>query len=433
MTQARLYGNRRQGREQGTGLQVDSSDLGPQASGGISGSDRGARLGSSLSGTNLARAGDYNQRVVLQAIRRNPDITRIEIAAATGLTAPTIANITGRLFEADLIVDAGRRQGGRGQPAMRLRINPDGCFAIGLNIDRDHVTLVSLDLAGVVRSRFTRQIAFAMPDDVRDVIRTGLDDMRARDVVPFDRVLGVGVALPDDLGQVALPHRPEGYEVWSGIDLAHLLEGIVPWSIHVDNDAAAAAIGEAQFGSGHDHASFFYLLISAGLGGGVVIDGAYYRGATARSGEIGFLPLIAGEPDGRVLQDVVSLSALAERLEEAGIVLGVADPTADLPEAGGAIVDAWLEEATTALVPALIGVNCLINPAAVLLSGRLPDSVLDRLAAQAHEKLVRSAAAMPYVAPIRRAQLSRDAPAVGAAILPFLDHILPSDSILMKG
>ncbi|MEG8024588.1 ROK family protein [Sphingomonas aurantiaca] len=70
---------------------------------------------------------------------------------------------------------------------------------------------------------------------------------------------------------------------------------MVPWSIHIDNDAAAAAIGEAQFGGGLDHASFFYILVSAGLGGGIVTDGTYYRGATGRSGEIGFLPL-AGDP-----------------------------------------------------------------------------------------------------------------------------------------
>ncbi|WP_306286581.1 winged helix-turn-helix domain-containing protein [Sphingomonas sp. Ant20] len=87
---------------------MDFSDFEPHAGGGVTAEERAVRLGPSLSGTNLERAGDYNQRVVLQVIRRNPDITRTEIATMTNLTAPTIANITGRLFEADLIVDAGR-------------------------------------------------------------------------------------------------------------------------------------------------------------------------------------------------------------------------------------------------------------------------------------------------------------------------------------
>jgi hypothetical protein len=41
-----------------------------------------------------------------------------------------------------LIEDAGQRRGGRGQPATRLVINRTACYAIGVNIDRDHITLV---------------------------------------------------------------------------------------------------------------------------------------------------------------------------------------------------------------------------------------------------------------------------------------------------
>lgn len=409
---------------------MNFSDFEASVHGGVTADERAVRLGPSLSGTNLERAGDYNQRVVLQVIRRHPDITRSEIAAMTNLTSPTIANITGRLFDADLIVDAGRRTGARGQPAVRLRINPDGAFAIGLNIDRDHVTLVSLDLTGTVRSRFTRQVSFAMPEDVVEVVRTGIAEIQQSGVIRTDRVLGVGVALPDDLGRVVLPHRPDGYERWGNVDLQMLLADVVPWSIHIDNDAAAAAIGEAQFGSGLDHASFFYILISAGLGGGIVIDGTYYRGADARSGEIGFLPL-NGDPT-RVLQDIVSLSALADRLEKAGVAFGDTDPALPFPARFAPHLAAWIDEASSALVPALTAINCLINPAAILLGGRLPDEILDRLASETLQKLTAAAPNIPATAPIRRATLSRDAPAVGAAILPFLDRMLPSDAILIK-
>ena len=79
--------------------------------------EREARLSDSLSGTNLERAGQYNLRTVLQAIRLDQDTTRVAIARKTGLTAATIANITGRLIEMGLLRNAGRRQGGR--PALR--------------------------------------------------------------------------------------------------------------------------------------------------------------------------------------------------------------------------------------------------------------------------------------------------------------------------
>jgi hypothetical protein len=111
--------------------------------------------GPELSGTNLERAGDHNQRVTLHAIRVNGPVTRTDLAAMTGLTAAAIANITKRLLKDRLILEAGRLRGARGQPATKLVINPDSCFSIGLNVDRDHVTLVVLDFVGRVRCRIS--------------------------------------------------------------------------------------------------------------------------------------------------------------------------------------------------------------------------------------------------------------------------------------
>ncbi|WP_210357914.1 MULTISPECIES: ROK family transcriptional regulator [Sphingomonas] len=389
---------------------------------------RDARLSRSLSGTNLERAGDYNLRTVLQAIRLGGDTTRVAIAQQTGLTAPTIANITGRLIEMGLVRNAGRMQGGRGQPALRLQINPDGAFGIGLNIDRDHLTLVTLDLAGQVRSRATRDIAFALPRDVAAFVTDTIDQVIADGGVDRERVLGVGVAIPDDLGRIALPHRPAGYDEWNAVDLTSLLS-ILPWPIHCDNDAAAAALGEAEYGTAFDNPSFFYLLISAGLGGGPVIDRSYHRGANARSGEIGLMPDTTGRP-GATVQDTVSLSALFARLEAAGFDRPGVDDLADRDAGHASVIDAWLADAVRALTAPLVAINCLLDPDAILIGGRLPVPLIDRLAAGLTEAL--DAVPQPSRAAIMPAVMAQDAPAIGAAILPFLDHILPSDSILIQ-
>ena len=44
-----------------------------------------------LSGTNLARAGDHNQRVTLHAVRVNGPVTRTDLVLETGLTPAAIA------------------------------------------------------------------------------------------------------------------------------------------------------------------------------------------------------------------------------------------------------------------------------------------------------------------------------------------------------
>lgn len=389
---------------------------------------RDTRLSSSLSGTNLVRAGDYNMRTVLQAIRISPGTTRVAVAERTGLTAATIANITTRLTEAGLIRVVGRRLGGRGQPPLKLEVDPDGAYAVGVNIDRDHLSIVILDLAGRVRSRATREVLFALPDAVRAFLREELNGLIARGKVDRKKILGIGVAIPDELGTIALPGQPAEYSAWSDVAVEELFADL-PWPVHCDNDAAAAALGEAEFGSGFANPSFFYLLISAGLGGGLVIDRKFHRGATRRSGEIGLIPDTTVDRPGATVQDTVSLSELRRRLTS----IGYHDMVTHVDAADDRVVEViaeWLSDAVRTLAAPLTSLNCLLNPDAVLIGGRLPLSLIERLAAALNEAL--SQTALPAHAPILPAIMARDASAIGAAILPFMDHLLPSDAILIQ-
>jgi predicted NBD/HSP70 family sugar kinase len=397
---------------------------------------RSHRLSVTLSGTNLARAGDYNQRVVLQAIRTIGEATRAELSRTTGLTAPTIANITRRLIDAGLVKEIGRLQGARGQPAIQLTIEPLGCVAIGLNIDRDHVTMVAIDLAGQVRARAMREVEYASPDEVAEFVSGALEGLLQDAGVRRERVLGVGVALPDDLGAIALPGRPQPFEKWAGLSITDLLAPVLPWPVLVDNDAAAAAVGEAQSGTGLTLPSFFYIFISSGLGGGLMIDRHYVEGANRRSAELGLLPDYTSDSPGTLVQDVVSLSALRHYLATAGLkVERLSDLDIDDPQVR-AVVDRWLDDATRTLLPPLVSINYLIDPHAIIVGGRLPDALVDMLIARLQERL----AAMPLPAtgtgtagaPILRAAMAEDAAAIGAAILPFLDQLLPSDATLMQ-
>jgi predicted NBD/HSP70 family sugar kinase len=387
---------------------------------------------SSLAGTNLERAGDYNQRVTLQAIRVNGEITRIDLVRITGLTAPSIANITNRLLQEGLIVELGRVRGRRGQPAKRLAINADGCFSVGLNIDRDHVTAVAMDMTGSVRARITDEIDFALPNEVSVFARKALAEMLKSKQFARSKIIGTGVALPDDLGQIDLPHRPPSYGVWTTVDVTKMLGGILPSPILVENDAAAAAIGELQFGHGLRSPTFFYILISAALGGGLVIDGSYFRGADGRSGEIGFLPLRSRRTKAHSLQAAVSLSALYEQLSAKNRSVSRPEALESLDAKGQAVVDQWINDSADFLTDPLIAVSCLVNPKAVFIGGRLPGALVDRLAERLNQRLRSRAGEVPKVAPVMRAAMAADAPAVGAAILPFQEMLLPSRSALMK-
>ena len=385
-----------------------------------------------LSGTNLERAGDHNQRVTLHAIRVNGPITRAELAAITGLTAPAIANITKRLLVDNLIQEAGRRRGGRGQPATKLVINPDSWFSLGLNVDRDHITLVVLDFEGRVRARASREVAFALPKDVEQFFAKTVGKLLAKVGIGRERLAGVGVALPDDMPKAALPQQPANYGIWASTDVPSLLTSSIHVPVYVENDAAAATMGEMQFGLGKKHQTFFYILITAALGGSLVIDGNHFRGATGRSGELGMLRGKDASGHERQIQNIVSLSALYSRLAAQGIKVSAPHELTELGESGRAIIDAWVEAAVDTLIDPVLAINCLVNPEVILIGGRLPAGIVDQIANRLNQRIDTYGVAIPATAPVQRAALSDDAPAVGAAILPFSHRLLPTRTALMK-
>lgn len=392
----------------------------------------GDTSGHRLSGTNLERAADHNQRITLHAIRVNQSLTRIDLARITGLTAPAIANITRRLMEDGLILGAGRRHGGRGQPPTKLVINPTARSSIGVNIDRDHITIVIVNFIGETLARVSREIQFALPRDVVDFWHSSIDSLIVSAGVDRDRIVGIGIAIPDDLARVDLPGRPDAYIEWERADLAALFSAPLDLPIFIENDAAAAAMGEQQLGLGQQFPTFFYILISSALGGGLVVEGTYFRGASGRSGELGFMISSGASEPSDQIQNYVSLSGLGRLLQAEGFsVLDLLD-NAQLTGRVAAIVDRWVEDAADRLLAPTVAIDCLINPAAVLIGGRLPAAHVDRLAERLNERVASEASNVPYAAPVARALLSEDAPAVGAAILPFSHFLLPKSNALWK-
>jgi DNA-binding Lrp family transcriptional regulator len=192
-------------------------------------------------GATIEDAGAHNTRIVLRAIRAQGMLTKAELARQTGLAHPTVTNIARRLIERGLLRTAGMQRGGRGQPATRLVINGEGAHAIGINVDRDHVFMVLADFAGRVQARLDQDIASALPEQVHSFYSRNLDQLLGVAGVEAGAITGVGLALPD---------QPDGGAQWSAASLEALFADPLGRPVFVETDAAAAAIGEMQFGRG---------------------------------------------------------------------------------------------------------------------------------------------------------------------------------------
>ena len=105
---------------------------------------------------------------------------------------------------------------------------------------------------------------------------------------------GIGFGGPVDFRAqaVTLSTHVDG---WAGFPLVERIERLTGVPAVMDNDANVGALGEAKYGAGMGADPLFYMTLSTGIGGGIVVNGNVYRGADSYAGEIGHLNV---EPDG---------------------------------------------------------------------------------------------------------------------------------------
>ncbi len=84
---------------------------------------------------------------------------------------------------------------------------------------------------------------------------------------------------------------------WNGVDLDSELTKLINKPVVIENDANAAAWGEAKFGAGRNKNHMILLTIGTGLGGGIVFNGALVRGAFGTAAEFGHMRVV---PDGHL-------------------------------------------------------------------------------------------------------------------------------------
>ncbi len=199
------------------------------------------------------------------------------------------------------------------------------------------------------------------------------------------RLLGIGVVMPgpfdiegmSSVGPTTLPG-------WSGIDAAAVLSKACGEPVLVENDANAAAVGERLFGAGHAISNFAMIYFGAGIGLGMIRDGAPFRGAFGNAGEIGHIVIT---PGGRAcacgqkgcLETYASLHTLREKLHAAGIKNTDFDALEKLHLARNPVLMGWLQEAADHLAPMIAMIENILDPETIILGGMLPDAIIDDL------------------------------------------------------
>jgi glucokinase len=308
-------------------------------------------------------------------------------------------------------------------------------LACGIDVGGTKIAGGVVDAEGVLLEELRVESPAADTEAMEDAIAGLVTELASRHAIT---AVGIGAAgyIDKDRSRVLIAPNL----AWRDVPLKDDLEERIDLPVVVENDANAAAWGEFTFGAGHDVDDLLLVTVGTGVGGGLVLDGALYRGGFGVAAEIGHLRVV---PEGiecgcgrrGCFEQYASGSALVRQTRAAA----EADPTGArdvLERAGGRYEDilgpmvseaahagdafaverigtlgSWLGQGlaslTAVLDPTVIAIGGGVSEAGDLLLDPVRQAFAEHLPGREHRPL----------AEVRRAALGNRAGMIGAADL----------------
>lgn len=389
-------------------------------------------------GSNHVGMRQFNERVVLQAIRLHGSCPKAEIARLTHLTPQTVQIIIARLEADDLVRKLAPLRGKVGQPSVPMALNPDGAFSIGIKIGRRSTDMLLVDFTGQARERLSLSYEFPDPDSLFPEIDARLRELTAA-LKPAlrKRLHGVGIAAPLSLGgwREVLGIAPEQAAKWVDIDIRERVMAMTELPVEFVKDTAAACVAELVAGRGRSIKSFLYVFFDTFVGGGLVIDSHLRGGSHGNAGAIGSIPLGIGSDGNAVPPQLLSRASLFDleaRYAAAGLAPGAASDERALQPPWLAHTERWLLDAGPAIALAINSAACLLDLDGVIVDGSFSRELLQAVLVAVERALDRYSWEGVARPALLAGTIGSDARAIGGALLPLYANFGPDRDLFLK-
>jgi predicted NBD/HSP70 family sugar kinase len=390
-------------------------------------------------GSNQLGMRQYNERVVLQAIRLHGSCAKAELARLTHLSTQTASLIIDRLLADGLVMKLDAVRGKVGQPSVPMALNPDGAFSIGIKVGRRSVDTLLLDFTGQVRERDTLAYDFPDPPQLLAHLKKLLVALPAKlGKDKAQRIAGIGIAAPLSMGgwQSLLGVDAERAAAWENFDLQAELAQLTDIHVQFIKDTAAACVAELVAGRGRSTKSFVYVFIDTFIGGGLVLDSQWRSGLAGNAGAIGSMVCNSAQQSAQQAPaqalSIASLHQLESRFIAAGLDGNACYSDKALQLDYIVHTQAWLAQSVPALGLIVHNAACLLDMEAVIIDGNLGRGLLQLLLTQLREHLTLYSWEGVNMPLLFTGTIGADARAMGGGLLPLYSSFAPDPELFLK-
>jgi predicted NBD/HSP70 family sugar kinase len=329
---------------------------------------------------------ELNRLRVVETLRERGTASRAEIARVTGLSRSTVSSLVSDLQAHGLIVEHSDPDApasmATGRPPTLLSLDRSAGAVVGIDFghDRIHAAVSDLSrtvLAEAVRAEDVDHDAEGALDTAAELVEELLDETG----LASSDVIGIGMALSGPIDHDRGAVRPTAIlPGWEGLAVAAEMSrrlGDLP--VHLDNDANLGALAEVTLGAARDARNAVYVMVSSGIGAGLIVDGRPYRGGRGMAGEVGHVLVDESGPICRCgnrgcLETYVSGPAIADLLRRSrGEDLSLPD-IIRLAHAGDVGCQRAIADAGRVLGRVVAAICNVFNPDTVVVGGDLGEA-----------------------------------------------------------
>ncbi|MCX7522632.1 ROK family transcriptional regulator [Microbacterium sp. STN6] len=364
---------------------------------------------------------EANRARIVDAIKKHGGLTQVELAGVTGLSAATVSNIVKELTASGVLHTAPSTRSGRRAQYVTLA-HALGLVA-GVHYSTRHMRVVLADVAHTVLAEHHLPLAKDhRADNELDRATLLIADMLESVDSELDELLAVGIALPAPLKTATGTTARGGIlRGWDAVPVADVMERRLKRPTFVDNSGNLSLLAEARLGAARGKSNVVFIDVGDGIGSGLLLAGAMFRGHNGVAGEFGHITIRENGPLCRCgnrgcLEAIAGGPAVLEALKPEQGPLKLGDVVIRAMAGEAPFVRA-IAEAGKHIGVAAANVCNLLDPERLVVGGELAragELLLGPLRHAVERSIIVDEESMPDVV---QGQLGNRAAALGAMIL----------------
>jgi predicted NBD/HSP70 family sugar kinase/biotin operon repressor len=234
---------------------------------------------------------ERNRRQLLDALRQRGNASRADLARLTGLSRSTVSTLVADLQASGLVVERehAQRPSQQGRPPTLLTLDRSAGLILGVDFGHEQVHVAIADLSRTILAERVQPLD--VDHDAREALTAAVTltgEAVASAGLDAGRILCAGVGLSGPINRATgMVHAGKILPGWDGIRPVTELSQRLDLPVHLDNDANLGALAEMSLGAGAGARDAVYLMVSGGIGAGLILGGELYRGTGGTAGELG--------------------------------------------------------------------------------------------------------------------------------------------------